>query len=205
MIYFTSYRPRPHPCLMSSALEYRLIPVGRNRFIETHFNIRQQVCCPHPQPRTQGVRSGLLIGNIITIKPDWDFKLLWCLNWNTIKLSTPVFVRNFSKHKVSLGMFLRWSCVSPVRLWRSDAKILFGSWFCSIKLRLLATATGISIIAGRIGFFLSSQLSFTPTVTYKTGLTLLDIPRSRNWLKLYHYVEIWTIERVLNDKWEERH
>ena len=142
---------------------------------------------------------------ILDVEEETDFEKLWCLNWNTIKLSPPVFVRNFSKHKVSLGMFLCWSCVSPVGQKSSDAKILFGSWFCSIQHRLLATATGISIIAGRIGFFLSSQLSFTLTVTYKTGLTLLDIPRSRNWLKLYHYVEIWTIERVLNDKWEERH
>ena len=44
MIYFTSYTVWPHPALMSSSLEDRLIPVGRDRFILTQFNIRQQVC-----------------------------------------------------------------------------------------------------------------------------------------------------------------
>ena len=44
MIYFTSYTAWPHPALMSSSLEDRLIPVGRDRFILTHCNIRQQVC-----------------------------------------------------------------------------------------------------------------------------------------------------------------
>ena len=77
MIYFTSDSTRPHPALMRSSLEHRLIPVGGGRFIETHFNIRQQVC---PVPWTSSLallqQSGQVFsvstGNII-IKADLKF------------------------------------------------------------------------------------------------------------------------------------
>ena len=111
MIYFTSDSTRPHPALMSSSLEHRLIPVGGGRFIETHFNIRQQVC---PGPAASPSSSSPVKSSQFPLEISlWrQISNLLCLNWNIIKFSPAVFVRKLSKHKLAWNVFTLILCFS---------------------------------------------------------------------------------------------
>ena len=200
MIYFTSYTVWPHPALMSSSLEDRLIPVRRDRFILTHFNIRQQVClCPQPRPE---VRSGLLTGNIKT-----ELKLWW--NWNLIKFSPPVFVGNFSKHKVSLECFyvdlvflqldsedqMPKYCLaldfapSSIDYWQRQQESAL--WQKELDFFSLHSFHLLSLIENR--YVLHSLRAIYPSI-----ISCTEFP-----LALYH--DIWKSSEWFKLKWEQRH